>query len=81
MNNRLHIQTKILIRLVIQQLTICIETANKIDDRESRLIVSKIVAQKRNVKNVLDNIARGNIWLTLFYLKEILEAVLLADDW
>jgi hypothetical protein len=81
MNNKLHIQTKILIRLMIQQLSVCIETANKIDDKESKFIVSKVVAQKRNITNVLDNIARGNIWLSLFYLKEILEQVLLADDW
>lgn len=81
MNNRIHIQTKILVRSMIRKLTICLELANKIDDQESGLIVSKIVAQKRNVKNVLDNIARENIWLNLFYIGEILEAALLVGCW
>ncbi len=51
------------------------ELLNKIDEKDYSEIVKKAKVQKGNIKGVLDNAGRGNIFMMIFFIREILEHI------
>ncbi len=72
----MNIQTKIILRNMIRQLVIFLELANKIDEEEFRKMIPLIKAQKQSIKGVLDNAGRGNLFMMVFFIRELIETVL-----
>ncbi len=72
MNVRSRIQLRSVIRLLVQSL----ELLNKIDEKDYSEIVKKAKVQKSNIKGILDNAGRGNIFMMIFFIKELIEHIL-----
>jgi hypothetical protein len=77
---KLSIDAKIALRSIIRLLVQSLELLNKISEEEYRLLIPRVRNQKQNVKGVLDNIARGNLFMTLFFVREILEKLLSSEE-
>lgn len=73
------IQTKLLLRSMIRLLVQYLELANTIDEEEFRKLPSLVKSQKNNLKGVFDNSGRGNIFMMVFFLREILEGILNSE--
>jgi hypothetical protein len=76
----MNIQSKILLRSVIRVLVQSLELLNKIDDKDFRELVKTARTKKSNIKGVLDNAGRGNVFMMIFFIREILESVLNSDE-
>jgi len=53
-----------------------LELLNKIDEKDYSEIVKKAKVQKSNIKGILDNAGRGNIFMMIFFIKELIEHIL-----
>ena len=72
----MHIQSKILLRSVIRQLVIALELLNKIPENDFRELVKTAKTKKSDIKGILDNVGRGNIFMIIFFIRELIESVL-----
>jgi hypothetical protein len=72
----MNVQSKILLRSIIRHLVQSLELLNTIDEKDYAEIVKKAKLQKNNVKGVLDNAGRGNIFMMIFFIRELIENIL-----
>jgi hypothetical protein len=73
----MNVQSKILLRSVIRQLVVALEMLNKIDEKDFAEIVKKARTNKPQIKGVLDNAGRGNIFMMIFFIRELIEFVII----
>jgi hypothetical protein len=52
-----------------------LEILNKIPENDYREIVIFSQKETKYIKGVTDNITRGNLFMTIFFLREMLESV------
>ena len=71
----MNINSKIMLRSVIRQLVIALEMLNKIDEKDYAEIVKKARNCKAEIKGILDNAGRGNPFMMLFFIRELLEKI------
>lgn len=69
----MNVESKILLRSVIRLLVQSLEILNKIDEKDYAEIVKKVKAQKNNIKGILDNAGRGNLFMMIFFIRELIE--------
>ena len=72
----MNVQSKILLRSVIRQLVIALEMLNKVDEKDFAEIVKKARTKKPQIKGILDNAGRGNPFMMIFFIRELIESVL-----
>ncbi len=72
----MNVQSKILLRSVIRQLVIALELLNKMPEDDFRELVKTARTNKSNIKGVLDNAGRGNIFMMIFFIRELIEGIL-----
>jgi hypothetical protein len=72
----MNIKSKLLLRQVIKLLVDCLELLNKISEDDFRELVKAARTRKRDIKGVLDNAGRGNIFMMIFFIRELIESVL-----
>jgi hypothetical protein len=72
----MNIQSKILLRSVIRQLVIGLELLNKMPEDDFRELVKTAKTKKPDIKGILDNAGRGNIFMTMFFMRELIESIL-----
>ena len=77
---KLNIDTKVIIRNQIRLLVQVLEIGNNVEDKQALLIVSKVKSQERNKKAIIDALNNGNYWMAIYFLRELLEQVILSDD-
>jgi hypothetical protein len=68
-------QSKILLRSVIRQLVIGLELLNKMPDDDFRELVKTAKTKKSDIKGILDNAERGNIFMMMFFIRELIESI------
>ena len=71
----MNIQSIILLKTVIRLMVQALEILNKIPENDYREIVIFSQKETKYIKGVTDNITRGNLFMTIFFLREILESV------
>jgi hypothetical protein len=71
--NDVHIESKILLRSMIRKLVEYLEIANNIPDDDFRKIVACTQKREKLLKNVRDHVERGNLFLILFWVRELIE--------
>ena len=71
----MNIQSVILLKTAIRLLVQALEILNKIPENDYREIVLLSQKEAKYIKGVTDNITRGNLFMTIFFLREILESV------
>jgi hypothetical protein len=71
----MNIQSIILLKTAIRLLVQALEILNKIPENDYREIVIFSQKETKYIKGVTDNITRGNLFMTIFFLREILESV------
>jgi len=69
-------QSKILLRSVIRQLVIGLELLNKIPEDDFRELIKTAKTKKSDIKGILDNAGRGNIFMMIFFIRELIERIL-----
>ena len=72
----MNVQSKILLRSVIRQLVIALELLNKMPEDDFRELVKTAKTKKSAIKGVLDNAGRGNIFMLMFFIRELIESIL-----
>ena len=72
----MNVKSKILLRSVIRQLVIALELLNDMPEDDFRELVKTAKTKKSNIKGILDNAGRGNIFMMLFFIRELIESVL-----
>ena len=71
----MNVQSKILLRSVIRQLVIALELLNKIEEKDFAELVKKAKTKKANIKGIMDNAGRGNIFMMIFFIRELIESI------
>lgn len=71
MNTNSVILMRSMIRLLVQYL----ELAGKIDDNDFKDIAMKARDKQKFIKGICDNATRGNIFMTVFFVREWLESI------
>jgi hypothetical protein len=69
-------QSKTLLRSVMRQLVIALELLNKMPENDFRVLVKTAKTKKSDIKGILDNAGRGNIFMTIFFIRELIESIL-----
>jgi len=69
-------QSKNLLRSVIRQLVIALELLNKMPEDDFRELVKIAKTKKSDIKGILDNTGRGNIFMIIFFIRELIESIL-----
>jgi hypothetical protein len=77
--NEVHIESKILLRSMIGKLVANLEIANKIPDEDFINIVHATQKREKILKNVRDNVERGNLILILFWVTELIEDLVMNN--
>ena len=72
----MNVQSKILLRSVIRQLVIALEFLNKMPEDDFRELVQVTKNKKTQIKGILDNAGRGNIFMMMFFIRELIESIL-----
>lgn len=72
----MNVQSKILLRSVIRQLVVALELLNKLPEDDFRELVKTARMKKSNIKGILDNAGRGNIFMMIFFIRELIESIL-----
>ena len=72
----MNVQSKILLRSVIRQLVIALEFLNKMPEDDFRELVQATKNKKTQIKGILDNAGRGNIFMMMFFIRELIESIL-----
>jgi len=70
------VKSKILLRSVIRQLVIGLELLNKLPEDDFRELVKTAKTKKSNIKGILDNAGRGNVFMMMFFIRELIESIL-----
>jgi hypothetical protein len=70
------IQSKIMLRSVIRHLVQTMELLNQISEEDYRKIVLAAQKKKDCQKGITDNAGRGNIFMMLFFIRELVESLL-----
>jgi hypothetical protein len=68
-------QSRNLLRSVIRQLVIALELLNKMSEDDFRELVKTAKTKKSDIKGILDNAGRGNIFMMLFFIRELIESI------
>lgn len=76
----LHITSNMLLRAMIRKMVESLELANQIPEVDFRKIVLFSQVQKKYLKNINDNVERGNLFMMLFFVRELIEAILNSDE-
>ena len=76
MNN----QSRNLLRSVIRHLVTALEILNTIEEKDYADIVKAAKRAEKDVKGVRDNVERGNLFMTIFFVREVIEVVLHGDE-
>lgn len=71
--NEVNIESKVLLRSMIRKLVEYLDIANKIPDEDFRKIVHASQKRKKLLKNIRDNVERGNLFLIFFWVRELIE--------
>lgn len=71
----MNINSKIMLRSVIRQLVIAMDMLNKIDEKDFAEVVKLARTHKAEIKGVLDNAGRGNPFMMIFFIRELLEKI------
>ena len=72
----MNIETKIYLRMMAKLLVQFMQIANQIDEEEFRQVVNKARTKKAQIKGILDNAGRGNLFMVAFFLREMIESIL-----
>jgi hypothetical protein len=72
----MNVQSKILLRSVMRQLVIALELLNKMPQDDFRELVKAAKTKKSDIKGILDNTGRGNIFMIIFFISELIESIL-----
>ena len=72
----MNIQSKILLRSVIRQLVAALELLNKVPEDDFRELIKTARTKKSDIKGILDNAGRGNIFMMIFFIRELIESIL-----
>ena len=72
----MNVKSKILLRSVTQQLVIGLELLNKMPEEDFRELVKTAKTKQTDIKGILDNAGRGNIFMMMFFIRELLERIL-----
>ena len=72
----MNVQSKILLRSVIRQLVIALELLNKMPENDFRELVRIAKTKRSDIKGILDNAGRGNIFMIMFFIRELIEGIL-----
>jgi hypothetical protein len=72
----MNIQSKTLLRSVIRQLVIGLELLNKMPEEDFRELVKTAKTRKSDIKGILDNAGRGNVFMMIFFIRELIESIL-----
>ena len=65
----------ILLRSMIRLLVQYLKLANKIDEDVFREIILQTQKHKHFIKSVMDNAERGNIFMMIFFIRELIESI------
>jgi len=63
-------------KLLVEFLEIC----NGVNEQDFKTIVLASQKDKKNIKGILDNALRGNLFMLVFFLRELLESLLNSSD-
>ena len=72
----MNVQSKILLRSIIRELVISLELLNKMPEDDFRELVKTAKTKKSQTKGILDNAGRGNIFMMIFFIRELIESIL-----
>ena len=72
----MNMQSKILLRSVMRQLVIALELLNKMPENDFRELVKTAKTKKSDIKRILDNAGGGNIFMIIFFIRELIESIL-----
>ena len=76
---KIHIENRVSLSSINRLLVQCMEIANKIEDKDFLTISLHAQKRKGHLKNIKDNVDRGNVFMMLFFIRELLET-LINDD-
>ena len=63
-------------RLIMDYLEVC----NSISENDFRVVVLASQKKKKYLKNIHDNVERGNLFMMLFFIRELIEAILNSEE-
>jgi hypothetical protein len=69
----MNIQSTIALRSATQALVKVLDLMNELDEDDFREVVLFVREQEKSIKNVQVNIERGNLFMTLYFVRELLE--------
>ena len=75
-----HINSKIKLISMKQKIMDYLDIANQIPDDDFRIIVQTAQQHKKYIHNIQENAERGNIFLLLFWTRELIEYVLHSEE-
>ena len=61
---------------MIRKLVEYLEIANRIPDDDFKKIVLSSQKKKNHAKKIIENVERGNLFMIVFFVRELIEAVL-----
>jgi hypothetical protein len=76
----INIQSKIALQSMNRLLVQYLELANKIPEEDWKKIVLASQKQSQSIKGVTDNIQRGNLFMVLFFVRELIETLLNSEN-
>jgi len=65
----------LLLRSTNHYLLQALEVMNLIDEDDYQELVYKTRAKKKSLRKVCENIERGSVWLTIFFLLELVDEI------
>ena len=72
----MNVQSEILLRSVIRQLVIALDLLNKMPEDDFQELVKTAKNKTSDIKGILDNAGRGNIFMIIFFIRELIESIL-----
>jgi hypothetical protein len=60
----------------MRQLVIALELLNKMPENDFGELVKTAKTKKSDIKGILDNAGRGNIFMMMFFIRELIESIL-----
>ncbi len=76
----INLKSKELLNSMNDLLVKYLDLANRIPEDDWKKIVLASQRQDRNIKGVMDNISRGNLFMVLFFVRELIQAILYSDE-
>jgi hypothetical protein len=72
----MNMQSKTLLRSVMRQLVIALELLNKMPENDFRELVKAAKTKQSDIKGIVENAGRGNIFMIIFFIRELIENIL-----